>query len=264
MSRAVPLAASSGLRDLLTGPPQPLRVAGTGRGVAYLRTADRRVVTVLAADAPRLPCGVVTGDRAPLTLRWTRGQTGTAGQGRLLVGDSVLAVARWWDARPRLEPPAPGRLRMAAALLGQQRDEPEAVPAEAVGDLAAAVARRRPVRAAVRALAGLGPGLTPAGDDVLVGLVSALVCLGHPDAARVATDVLAEAAGRTTDLSVTLLRHAAAGECLDAVGQLLQAVCRSGDLAPARHVLAAVGHSSGPALCLGVRLGVQAAAGVRR
>lgn len=259
--RPVPVAAGSGLRALLSGPPQPVTVAGIGRGAAHLRTGDGRVVTVMTADAPRLPCAVVTGSRAPLDLPWTVGQSGTAGAGRLLVGDLTLPVRRWWSARPVLEPPAPGRLAAAGALLRRLPDDAAEVPQDVIDGLAHAVAGQDPIRAAVRALAGLGPGLTPAGDDVLVGLLSALVCLRHPQADRYAEEVLAGAAGRTTDLSTTLLRHAAAGECLAAVAGLLQAVCRTGDPSGARRALAAVGHSSGPALCLGVRLGVQATAG---
>ena len=72
--------------------------------------------------------------------------------------------------------------------------------------------RRADLDAALRTatrLIGLGPGLTPAGDDVMAGTIAGLVLLGHPAAERFAAGVYALAAGRTTELSRALLRHAA-------------------------------------------------------
>ena len=70
-----------------------------------------------------------------------------------------------------------------------------------------------------RALAGLGPGPTPSGDDVLAGCVAGLVLL-HGLRKR-ATRVAEEAAARTNSLSATLLRHAALGEVPEPVHILL-------------------------------------------
>lgn len=62
----------------------------------------------------------------------------------------------------------------------------------------------------VPALAGRGGGLTPEGDDLIAGFAAGLVLFHHRDAEAKA---LADAASlRTTSLSATLLRHAAAGE----------------------------------------------------
>lgn len=84
--------------------------------------------------------------------------------------------------------------------------------AHAVGDLDG-------ITAHAAALVGLGPGLTPAGDDWLAGWLVGLrlrETLQPADAklslASVATAVLHVAAGRTHALSLALLRAAAAGE----------------------------------------------------
>jgi hypothetical protein len=76
---------------------------------------------------------------------------------------------------------------------------------------------RAAIRAGVLALAGLGSGLTPAGDDFLVGLMAGIWIF--PEALHSSLTVLAAcrliveaAAPRTTTLSAAWLRHAGKGE----------------------------------------------------
>ena len=58
-------------------------------------------------------------------------------------------------------------------------------------------------------LAGLGPGLTPAGDDLLVGWLAGLYLQGLPGAGALAVELIAATARpRTTRLSATWLYHA--------------------------------------------------------
>lgn len=78
--------------------------------------------------------------------------------------------------------------------------------------------------AAASQLAGLGPGLTPAGDDVLVGTMVALHVYGRPRLA----EPLVGAAERTTAVSAAYLRAAARGEASEAWHQAIAAL-RSGD-----------------------------------
>ena len=68
------------------------------------------------------------------------------------------------------------------------------------------------LHAGVSQLAGLGPGLTPAGDDFLCGLMLCL-WLRHPDPLAVCRSILQVAVPRTTLLSGAMLQRAAAGEC---------------------------------------------------
>jgi hypothetical protein len=62
-------------------------------------------------------------------------------------------------------------------------------------------------------IAGLGAGLTPAGDDLLMGAIYA-ACIIHPFeiASTLARDVANTAAPRTTSLSAAWLRSAGRGE----------------------------------------------------
>ncbi|MBN1965432.1 MAG: DUF2877 domain-containing protein, partial [Anaerolineae bacterium] len=64
------------------------------------------------------------------------------------------------------------------------------------------------------ALAGLGGGLTPSGDDWLVGcMLAAWIMLPHSRAESLASLLGRAAARRTTPLSAAWLRTAARGEC---------------------------------------------------
>jgi hypothetical protein len=68
------------------------------------------------------------------------------------------------------------------------------------------------IAVAAAALAGLGPGLTPSGDDALAGVMLALWAARHPDRDKLCR-AIAEAAGpRTTRLSRAFLDAASRGE----------------------------------------------------
>jgi hypothetical protein len=98
------------------------------------------------------------------------------------------------------------------------------------------------VRLDVERLAGRGSGLTPSGDDILIGYVAGLA-LFHGDRAT-ARAIAAVARRRTTALSATLLRHAAEGE----LPEPAHAALERGDVAP----LLSWGHSSGRSLLVGL------------
>ncbi len=103
-------------------------------------------------------------------------------------------------------------------------------------------------------LLGLGPGLTPAGDDVLAGALVTLVAAADPRAVALRAGVRAAAPQRTTAVSAALLRHAGRGECGPELADLLRALAGAADPVVALGRLCAVGHSSGAALAWGVLL----------
>jgi hypothetical protein len=123
--------------------------------------------------------------------------------------------------------------------------------------------RTRAAEVAAR-LVGLGPGLTPSGDDVLVGIEAALHALARPPAGflALATDGVEE---RTTALAATLLRHAGAGEFAERLHSLLAALLGSDDEAIPAAIDRAVawGATSGTDCLLGVLIGLDVSAGVR-
>jgi hypothetical protein len=115
-------------------------------------------------------------------------------------------------------------------------------------------------------LLGLGRGLTPAGDDVLAGVLVACEQLGGmPGAAAVAAlatqlgrYVAWRAPTRTTSLSATLLAHAARGEAADPVVAVAEALAGIRPPEAALRDLLTVGHSSGHDTARGLLAGTQA------
>jgi hypothetical protein len=117
-------------------------------------------------------------------------------------------------------------------------------------------------RAALELL-GLGPGLTPSGDDLLMGLLA--VCKWteeeSPTCAQLggalAHAVALEAPARTTRLSARLLDHAASG-LLYEPAMRLGGLLLSGQvdrIKPAAQRLFEIGHSSGVDMAVGILIG---------
>ena len=120
---------------------------------------------------------------------------------------------------------------------------------------------------AARGLAGLGPGLTPSGDDTLGGFAGVLALLSTQlsvDAvprSHLASIIVNAARPRTTKLSVTLLEHAARGEMAEQVGELLTALAlpveESEAVLHAADRVLAYGACSGGDTLLGLLLGLR-------
>ncbi len=100
---------------------------------------------------------------------------------------------------------------------------------------------------AAHALAGLGPGLTPAGDDFLVGFMHAAWACQPQNALALCEPLAARAAPRTHALSRAWLAAAARGEAGEVWHTFLKALTQADKaavLAAARSILP-TGHTSG-------------------
>jgi hypothetical protein len=108
------------------------------------------------------------------------------------------------------------------------------------------------------ALLGLGPGSTPAGDDLLAGLLFALRCVepaGASGTVAYGRTVTARARDRTTVLSAALLAQAARGRATAPVRACLAdlTAAGTGEWPPASvESVLEVGHTSGPATLAGL------------
>jgi hypothetical protein len=255
----VPVTASAALGPVLACPAEGA-LLGAGESGAWARLRDT-VVALLPAGTRRAPHGIEV-PRA-LLLQVEPGAACRADDGRFEVGGWRLEVRGSWDPRPRL-PRIPRGVPGAAAA---------ALPPSPVGDCGLGgilVARdRRRFLAVAGHLLGRGPGLTPLGDDVLVGALAGSRLLGEAAGdlplARLAEEVAAPlealARERTTLLSATLLRHACRGEVDDAAAALLHDLCGRGDPAAAFDALLAVGHTSGHGLAAGILAAAAAVGG---
>jgi hypothetical protein len=261
------VAGPARVHALISDPIQPADVLGRFATALYLRLAGREVIALLSSDAVRLPIGLIlpTSSREfPLSYL----------SGPVLVGSGAVRVGGWscrvsrLISRPAPAPPlnpdphacehlrhrltryqcADPDLRLPDSLLLDNANSPEAA-AELVGRLL-----------------GAGPGLTPAGDDVLAGLLVGLWSFGQPaECLRLA--VLTRLPAGTTDLSAALLRCAVRGESIPQVNHLLRTL--SGNawqsrLDDALDDLIRVGHTSGTALATGVLAAATMAIGDRR
>lgn len=252
-----PAAASLLAPAWLHADPVPVEVVAVFDRAVYLRR-DQDVLPLLAPDALLLPGALRVVAPADLDALEVRvGDRVRVGQGQVRTHRGGVVVRRVW--RPRPVPTAPlGEPARQAALAGLAGVGPLAdLLADRLTELARASLAEPPASPAapVRGLVGLGPGLTPAGDDVLCGLLLGLRATGRVAARSRLEQRVLPLLDRTSALSATLLRQAAQGYAVPPVVELLHAWHRgAGDpaLAAAGRRVASVGHTSGPALLLGL------------
>jgi hypothetical protein len=180
-------------------------------------------------DLPRLPANL---DRLGTNLRRMRTRLdAVAGAG----GMPAAAAPGSWDAAISAAL-RDGGARLRASLLR--------------GDLDA-------FRADALSLVGLGPGLTPSGDDFLVGLFAVLNLDPGLSAtlAPACADIVAAAAQRTNAISLAALRHAATGRVREAIAALLRQLVLGSAIDAALARVLAIGSTSGADIAAGIACG---------
>jgi hypothetical protein len=274
---------------------EPLRVQSIYRSVVNIATADG-LLTVAWAEGGGLPNGILADlgpDWRAIGLR--PGMVVVANDAQIRVPDAGLEIqlagaSRWSPRLPasvEADDGAAARWRRRTAAtrsiaracasaggFGSLLREDVAHGPDGYVDAARPmlsglitaldIGDRRPAAEAATRLIGLGQGLTPSGDDVLVGIEAALHALARPTAGFL---VLATSGveGRTTALAATLLHHAAGGEFAERLHVLLAALLGSDDEAIPAAIDRAVawGATSGTDCLLGVLIGLDVATGVR-
>ncbi|MEW9530345.1 DUF2877 domain-containing protein [Microbispora sp. NPDC049125] len=265
-------AASIALREALESPRRPARVLASFPLAVYLEVrseAEPYVIALVTGEAVRLPNAVVLAE--PLD-GVAPGDDGWVGDGVVEIGGLAVGARRWWDPAPPLGAADPARLPAALARLGEIRAgsprrpglDPAGAPAQlARGCLSGSLLDC--VTAAER-LIGLGPGLTPSGDDMLAGLLVTLRHLGLAAGAPravwlagwLAATVTYDARTRTTPISATLLHCAARGEASPEVTGVLRGLAGPQPLEPAVNRLLRLGHTSGADMVWGMQIGLSA------
>jgi hypothetical protein len=123
----------------------------------------------------------------------------------------------------------------------------------------------------VESLIGLGPGLTPSGDDLLVGYITGLWCTAKDRNERVQFisgfgRTIIDLSEKTNDISRTYLYHAVRGQVSSRLANLAEAIC-TGDNSKHLHETAqtsmSVGHTSGMEVVTGLLMGLAAWEGNR-
>jgi hypothetical protein len=236
------------------------RVASIHERVIVLLLDDGPLVALLPGGAPLHPWAVELDGPVP----------GGVGEGDAVrVTGTTLAIG---PQRVALDGMAVAELRLAARTAAPDpaavRALARRVPARDAGGpfepvLAAALASYRDCGdpAVLAVLVGIGEGLTPSGDDVIVGALAALDALGDAMASRRLGQALAGCAVRTTRLAAQSIEAALDGRHAEPVLGVLEALAGApgyprsawvrsvgpppARLAAAAAALLAVGHRSG-------------------
>jgi hypothetical protein len=230
----------------------------------YVMDEDSEIYAVVDEAAGNGPLNLVVGGALPGALQHLSvGETVKSTGSLLMLSDSLdigLANAALWNATPPALPPDQDALRLTLATVFDTASgeapatslarllpylDEEDLPDELqrvdhfprshalMCGLAESLARRnrRSLKVVTSSLAGFGPGLTPAGDDFLAGVLLALALRQepHPDPElhEIAGLVLDTAAPRTGEISAAYLKAARAGEAGERWHRLLAAL-RSG------------------------------------
>ncbi len=271
-------AASLALRPALESQRRPARVLAAFPQGAYLEArgdVEPRVIALVTGEATRLPNSVVlSGPLPPLSV----GDETGVGDGGIEAGGVSIRIRRWWDPVPSLGEVSPGALanglaRMTEICAASPRCtglELGGFPEQLAGG--AAAGSLLDTITATEQLMGLGPGLTPSGDDMLAGLLVALRHLGGACGADravwladwLAATVAFDARTRTTPISATLLCCAADGHaCAEALA-VLRGLAGLQPLEIAVQRLLLLGHTSGADLAWGIRAGLSAVLALRK
>lgn len=273
------------------------------RGSCYVGDEDGHIVAIVPAPLGNGPIHVVLPTGDPVSGEAVSPGSHVVSTGaRLLIGEELeIGVERagLWDPKAYITAGAGGPELVRRALPSLKREVVAQAPPRSLarllphldaedlprplqgvphfprshalmGGLVEALLRRnhRGLKVVTSSLAGFGPGLTPAGDDFLAGLLLALA-LTHlyrpdPEAAAAANLVLDTALPRTNEISATYLQAAHAGEAAEAWHPLLSALLRGEDTELPQLVsdVVAVDEPSGADMLAGFLAGLYAAHGL--
>ncbi|MGH2659483.1 MAG: DUF2877 domain-containing protein [Actinomycetota bacterium] len=240
------------------GAKESLAGGGEGRAIASFPKAvyvslPAGIVVLVSPSVHPGPLHLLLDGAPPELPPGTRVEVATR---RLRVGGidiDLRDAAEWAGALP-----SPAQLASGATLLMEVASDlasRSALHADPFRDRAADARNR--LRAGdlagmVECLAGLGPGLTPAGDDALAGALFVLRVLGGDEAERALVDAACMA--RTSVIASAFLPWAARGQALAPGHDLLKSAAyedRHGCLT-ACQALARIGGTSGAEFALGL------------
>lgn len=269
------------------------RVRAIYRAAVYLDLEPSGGLLVLAIDAVGgVPGGILIGGIADLRqLGIDRGAELRPSAGGWSIASAGIEIqvagARTWSpslpdaARPTATPELRFSLALAREIAahrapvgglapmlvaGHEPDDPWLVVARsfvgrqldalAAGDVASAVEPTLD-------LIGLGTGLTPSGDDYLVGLLAALEAAADPLHSSLATAIASGVRGRTTAVGEALIGHAVCGEFTERLHDVLVALAngRPRDLTRSIERAMAYGATSGSDTLVGLFCGLEIAIG---
>jgi hypothetical protein len=275
------------LCEAMGRPPQPWRVLSVHTHACNLENGDGAIAALVSPRHGNGPFHVVAPAAIFATL--TRGEPVYLGAGLIRLSSGILDArsAECWS--PRLPHAASTPLdsyllhyltlvlheKLASALIPHPQQKMTILQGRVSEGLAALQRGWQTddlsqVANGARQLAGLGPGLTPAGDDLLVGWLAGIFFLGEgcglgPKVKRVAGAVVDVATSQTTRLSAAWLHFAGNGELAEPWHQLANGLNRGDTIATEQVVdrILGTGATSGHDAMIGFRSAMQLFATVR-
>jgi hypothetical protein len=136
---------------------------------------------------------------------------------------------------------------------------------EAIRDLINATQKYKLTNdSAIRSLIGLGPGLTPSGDDLLVGYIAGLWCTVQDKSERAQFisslgETISRLSQNTNEISRTYLYHTVRGQVSSRLADLAEAISRGEDhkfLLEIAEAAMKIGHTSGMETVTGLLVGL--------
>lgn len=250
-------AASAELFGCLTNKPHIASIIGRNRYVIWVESGST-IIAITRPDKLRLPNGielsVLDGQFKEIV-----GEHLVLGNNQIGFQNGVATLVRWWNPRVYLPSCKKSHLTQRIKLAEDQLDRPNDHGLEAAlseNNLSAFCK-------SVVALLGRGEGLTPWGDDLLLGAIAAMKTVntqngctsGIQQHSRIASFVLRQARARTNAISSSLLCYALSGSFAKPIIGFLRALVGQDRLDLAIDSLVRVGHSSGTAIAQGILIG---------
>lgn len=114
---------------------------------------------------------------------------------------------------------------------------------------------------AAEKMIGLGPGVTPSGDDILIGFLAGLWSMSGQNQKQLSFihsfgTELVRLARQTSEISRTYIYHAARGQFSSSLSYLVEAITKGDDVEKTMQAAMRVGHSSGMDSVTGLLVGL--------
>jgi len=239
----------------LAGPTDvdALSVVYVGRTAALLATPSGALVPVTAGPACLAPGGFGAPDQAalaPVLARWSEP-----------AGAPAIDLRAWRAAATAVDlrvPAADGVVVTPAQVAELDLSGPAACAPPV--ELARLALEAGELDGCLAATVGAGPGATPAGDDVICGVLAGLDLLGHAGAHARLGAAVAPLLAYTTRISRHLLAAAAAGRYTERLIGLAAALASGRSVRGALDALARWGASSGLDQAAGFAAAIRACA----
>jgi hypothetical protein len=218
--------------------------------VCNLTNEKKEIVSIVNAEIGNGPFNLLIDEPMLFTKHLDSGSNVSLHDQQISIGDLAIsyAHAQTWDPMPRWDELRNNRDEIANRLrLLQIESENEAILRFSDSLSLAIITMDLPaVKTGASKLAGLGVGLTPAGDDFLMGVMYAAWVIHPQEAAKKITEEIATIASSiTTSLSGAWLKSAARGEAGEVWHELFDAFLEDKNMyVPISNILS-VGATSG-------------------